>query len=623
MSIGWNFPLNNHGQINGISDAGIETFKGKQIASLAREICQNSLDAIKNSEKPVVVEFSKFDIRTKDIPGVDKFKESISLCHDYWEIRNNEKTINFSKKCNEILSSDCVSVLRVSDFNTLGLQGSESSDTTPWQTLVKSSGVSDKNGDAGGSFGIGKSAPFACSYLRTIFYSTLDNDGIKATQGVSKLPTFKLESGETTQGTGYYGNTNKNTHINELIEFESGFIRNETGTDIYILGFVENENWTDNIIKSILSDFLLAVYDKKLVVKVHDIEVSSASLDKIIQKYIDDKEMKNTYNYYKVLTSENTKVYKQDFNGLGEIELLTLFENELHRRVMTSRNSGMKIKELSGISSTIQFASILKLNGVELNRFFREMENPAHDDWQSDRHSNKKLATEYLKDLKRTVKNKIQELARENPTDEMDAEGVGEFLPYDVKDINIINSKNTKEVITDKVSKIEIKKVEGKKVKTSSPYKEEKAGEKISSELGEELDGFLNQTINNGKGLTVGGVQGATTVANENSSDKHFQKVDVMSSRLMYDFKSGEYKYIFVTNRSVENGIVRINLSGEQSSFSANILKVSDDMGNTLISNGNKILLGDLEANEKYKISFKIKFYKNCSLEVGIYGTKK
>lgn len=41
----WNFPSNNYGQIFGIADSGIETFKGTPIKSLAREICQNSLDA--------------------------------------------------------------------------------------------------------------------------------------------------------------------------------------------------------------------------------------------------------------------------------------------------------------------------------------------------------------------------------------------------------------------------------------------------------------------------------------------------------------------------------------------------------------------------------------------------
>ena len=41
----WRFPLNDYGQIFGIADSGVETFKGTPMKSLAREICQNSIDA--------------------------------------------------------------------------------------------------------------------------------------------------------------------------------------------------------------------------------------------------------------------------------------------------------------------------------------------------------------------------------------------------------------------------------------------------------------------------------------------------------------------------------------------------------------------------------------------------
>ena len=58
MNLGWNFPSNNNGTILGIGEAGIETFKGNLLGSLAREICQNSLDACLDHSKPVRVEFS-------------------------------------------------------------------------------------------------------------------------------------------------------------------------------------------------------------------------------------------------------------------------------------------------------------------------------------------------------------------------------------------------------------------------------------------------------------------------------------------------------------------------------------------------------------------------------------
>ena len=64
----WNFPSNNYGQIFGIADSGVETFKGTPIKSLAREICQNSIDANLHNGKPTHVDFVTFEIAPKDIP---------------------------------------------------------------------------------------------------------------------------------------------------------------------------------------------------------------------------------------------------------------------------------------------------------------------------------------------------------------------------------------------------------------------------------------------------------------------------------------------------------------------------------------------------------------------------
>ena len=128
------------------------------------------------------------------------------MCRDFW--KDNSKTVNFLNQAIKVCQKDTIRILRISDFNTTGLPGSKEYKSSPWQNLVKSSGVSDKNGTSGGSYGIGKSAPFACSDLRTVYYSTLDNEGIRAYQGVANLVSFKskdrfLRKGEVTQGTGY------------------------------------------------------------------------------------------------------------------------------------------------------------------------------------------------------------------------------------------------------------------------------------------------------------------------------------------------------------------------------------------------------------------------------------
>ena len=56
--------LANFGPKYGFNHAGIETFTGRRIESLTREIIQNSLDAKDFTKKgePVIIEFSKFNL---------------------------------------------------------------------------------------------------------------------------------------------------------------------------------------------------------------------------------------------------------------------------------------------------------------------------------------------------------------------------------------------------------------------------------------------------------------------------------------------------------------------------------------------------------------------------------
>ena len=82
----WSFPSNNGGDVNGIGNSGVETFQGAPLKSLAREICQNSLDA-SNSDKPVEVEFMPFELdKTSFLDSatlMDAFKRSL----EFWDIK--------------------------------------------------------------------------------------------------------------------------------------------------------------------------------------------------------------------------------------------------------------------------------------------------------------------------------------------------------------------------------------------------------------------------------------------------------------------------------------------------------------------------------------------------------
>ena len=279
MAINWSFISNQHGEIKGINDSGVATFRGTPLKSLAREICQNSLDAFVD-DNPVVVEFHAFDLPVTSIPGADELKEAFERSKAYWSGQKTSQTRDFFDAALKEYEKGTISVLRISDFNTKGLRGSHELKDTDWTNLTKSSGVSDKHGTAGGSYGIGKYATFACSKFSTVFYSTYDINNEQAYQGISRIVTFTRADGEDTTGLGFYGEE-QNKPVFEQLNIDPGFSRKleQYGTDIYIMAYAQAQaDWKREIIVSILDSFLVAFWKNKLKVQVEDVEIRIPSL---------------------------------------------------------------------------------------------------------------------------------------------------------------------------------------------------------------------------------------------------------------------------------------------------------------------------------------------------------
>ena len=66
--IGWKFPSNGGGQIEGFNNASIDTFIGNRVFSLVREAIQNSLYARLDKQKPVLVSFSLDELEASKVP---------------------------------------------------------------------------------------------------------------------------------------------------------------------------------------------------------------------------------------------------------------------------------------------------------------------------------------------------------------------------------------------------------------------------------------------------------------------------------------------------------------------------------------------------------------------------
>lgn len=429
--IGWKFPSNNHGQETGLNDAGIETFKGKPLESLAREINQNSCDAaIADSGKPVEIHFDLSRHPIDRFPGKDDFIGILKACKLYWQ--DNDKTTSFFQKALSVMHEQEIAVLKISDYNTTGLMGSEAQHGTDWHNLIKSVGASDKGSTSGGSFGIGKHAPFACSHIRTVFYGTKDQSGKTAFQGVSKLVTHTNSKNETTQGTGYYGYTQMNGPIADFSLIDNFYTRDRAGTDVFVMGFIEPRGWDVKIIKSVLENFLVSIMEEKLVVYVGQTAINRSTLPALLDKYIKNDPDYLSAMYYKSLTSSEAHHFvEEDFAGQGKIELHVLPEKDAPKRVAMVRATGMKVFDKGHFHTPTKFAGVFQAKGNDINAFLRSLEPPSHKDWEYERADDPEQARDILKKLYTWIHDQVRSISIDDDRVELDVEGMSQYLPDD------------------------------------------------------------------------------------------------------------------------------------------------------------------------------------------------
>lgn len=422
--IGWSFPSRNNGDIEGFSNPALEWFKGSPLRALAREVCQNSLDAQYEEGEPVRIEFKKDFVRTSSFPGMTELQSILLKCRSFWPEEGNEKTHTFINTALRDLRDEKICVLRVSDFNTKGLEGPYSSQgITPWVSLVKGTAFSVKSSGktAAGSYGIGKAAPFINSKYQTVFYRTKNIAGETAVQGVAHLMSFSDESyGDVDpirRSVGYFGETTGNIAVPSMPELDRLYSRTAIGTDLFVPGFnyvVDGKNdWVNQMVGEILENFLMAIEYKNLVVTIEGQDITKDTVRFAIAR--NQKYAKDAYYFNKILMAEPERIVDEDYNfhGIGMLRLRLLYANDLNKKILVVRKSGMKISEIKGLPKGISYTGILELQGDRLNAFFREMENPTHDKWEPNRHSNPSLAKQYKIEVEEWVKSVIRQKVEE------------------------------------------------------------------------------------------------------------------------------------------------------------------------------------------------------------------
>ena len=404
--IGWHFPPTNGGRADGFNDPGMAHFTGTPYMSLARETIQNSLDARDSYNEPVHVSFEVINLSPNEI-GHAELSAAIEACRG--EVDPGDPAQKELSRAQEVLAKETIPFLRVSDRNTTGLRGKH------WRTLVKMQGASFKADleGAGGSFGIGKYAPFAVSALRTVFYWTCYQEGNKQLerfQGKCVLMSHEYE-GREVQGTGFYGlrfgceaMTNSIPNFFRVTERRS---RPVLGTSLAIAGFMEAQDWRKRVATSVIENFFYAIDRGQLQVLIEpgenhsDIfEIDHTTLGDCFSALLDESAdtedeqaeggnlLSQAHAFWKISGGDAPAIEKQD-PDFGHCRLWIHVQEGLPSKVGFVRQTGMLIttqqRNLMRFPGFRDFAALCVFEDPAGNELLRRMENPKHDQFEPDR----------------------------------------------------------------------------------------------------------------------------------------------------------------------------------------------------------------------------------------------
>lgn len=392
----WHFAPQEGGREDGPNDAMMQNFRSRPYSALVREAVQNSLDAVLDPSKPVVVEFGFSNITARNNENFFKLKEHIDECCRYFSWQ--EKAVELYSAMSECFARDLrgsrIGYIRISDFNTKGMEYNPNSSQSPFYAFARAAGVSSKIGqESGGSFGFGKSAYFQLSPIGTVFISSQTDKGKHAFEGVSWLCSHNF-NGRKVSSVGYYDN-NDGKPITELDNIPARFQRKEPGTSFYILGFDEHDKdvAVEEMIDEAIKSFWFAIYARHLVVKIGDTEINADTLDALIRNRFPsevDDTAKSGYlkplPYYMAVRdadqSSKAKSFTERLPILGECTLYLIKAPVNKDKVIYMRRPLMLVYG-KRTQTSYGVHGVFVCTNRDGDKILQSLENPAHDEWKA------------------------------------------------------------------------------------------------------------------------------------------------------------------------------------------------------------------------------------------------
>lgn len=416
-----------HNTFSGANDPIHETFRAQPYYSIVRESIQNSMDVQKDKSKPVEMRFEIVSINQIEHPELFSIRVHIENCLKFHS-GNKQAEGLYGGMIKYLDENPSVKILKVSDYNTEGMNYHSSDYLCPFTSFM-SEGISSKISGSGGSFGFGKGAYYVPSVLRTILVSTMVDNGNVYFQGRTRLASHKID-GEIKGKDGVF-KLHEREPLSDATKISPIFRRTEQGTDVYILGMLDDPNCGREMIKSVLNNFWLAVHENRLdiTIKTEEINVKldETNLEELINEYfpeeIEQGLIGDIYNwnpkaYYKAVKyakqSENFMLFEKELPILKNVRFYVYRKEGLMNRTSFMRKPAMTVNK-SGRSILSGYAAVFICDNDTGNEYLRQMENAAHNEWQPENvrfvskdkisiyHDAKKELNEFIRDTLKSI----------------------------------------------------------------------------------------------------------------------------------------------------------------------------------------------------------------------------
>lgn len=625
QELNYEFAENGGGEEVGFNDSVTTSFKGHIAYFLARESIQNIIDAA--SKFPVQAEFKLSKIKANNLPSPDQLKKIFEACRNYFH--NNPQSISFFQKAYDAFAkNEKISVLKVSDFNTRGLSGSDEDIEGNYYNFLKSSGASSKKRGSGGSFGLGKGAYFAASSFHTIFVSSIYDSNKCVFQGKLRLVTH-LKDGLKRQSTGSFGFSGQKP-VRAQDKIPEMFKRKEQGTDVYVLGFYGEDDWQDQIIKSVLNNFWLAVLRGILEVRVGDQSINSENIKSLMFKYFsedakDTEESPNPLPVFIAYNDEGSKIFQETLPTLGKVSLYVLLRENYYKKIAYFRKTGMEIqRRLHPIP--IGYAGVFVCDNDDGNEVLRVMENPQHNRW--DPHNAREKTEELFekskkadRELKDFIRRSLKTLFEADSTQYLNIPGLEKYLYITSEEEERLAGLNESLGTNENISNIETGSEVGAESEESEEVEVAQPIRVVKKQRGIKVGGKKN--IGKGSKRRKGG-----DVVSEGGEESE----QGLEGKILSDVESRSFAIKEVPDDTQHVVIVKgkpgtkfnlaVSIGTEDSFDEINIKKAVDDNEKSLKTKKNRIYGLELDPQGRSKLKVKFGTNERYSLRITAYENR-